>query len=58
MKQRGHVQGEAQCKTLVGARCKHAGMCNWIFPGTKSILRLPAAKYDDSFHNRKLRIAA
>lgn len=46
----GSGQVEAQCKTLVGARCKQAGMRNWTYPGAEAILRLRAAKQDGSFN--------
>lgn len=57
----GSGQVEAQCKTLVGARCKQAGMRNWTYDGAEGILRMRAAKHDDSFDalwNRELRLAA
>jgi hypothetical protein len=57
----GSGQVEAQCKTLVGARCKQAGMRNWTYQGAEAILRLRAARQDGSFHGlweRKLRLAA
>jgi len=57
----GSGQVEAQCKSLVGARCKQAGMRNWTYAGAESILRLRAATQDGTFHelwNQKLRIAA
>jgi Uncharacterised protein family (UPF0236) len=57
----GSGQVEAQCKTLVGARCKQAGMRNWTYQGAEAILRLRAARQDGSFHqlwNQKLRVAA
>jgi hypothetical protein len=57
----GSGQVEAQCKTLVGARCKQAGMRNWTYEGAESILRLRAATQDGTFHqmwNQKLRVAA
>lgn len=57
----GSGQVEAQCKTLVGARCKQAGMRNWTYQGAEAVLRLRAARQDGSFHdlwNRKLRVAA
>jgi hypothetical protein len=56
----GSGQVEAQCKTLVGARCKQAGMRNWTYQGAEAILRLRAATQDGSFHqlwNQKLRLA-
>jgi hypothetical protein len=45
----GSGQVEAQCKTLVGARCKLAGMRNWTFTGAESVLRLRAALQDGSY---------
>lgn len=57
----GSGQVEAQCKTLVGARCKQAGMRNWTYQGAEAILRLRAARQDGSFDelwNQKLRLAA
>jgi hypothetical protein len=45
----GSGQVEAQCKTLVGARCKQAGMRNWTYRGAEAVLRLRAAKHDGSF---------
>lgn len=57
----GSGEVEAQCKTLVGARCKQAGMRNWTYAGAEAVLRLRAAKQDGSFNalwNRELRLAA
>lgn len=57
----GSGQVEAQCKTLVGARCKQAGMRNWTYAGAEAVLRLRAAKHDGSFDNlwqQELRLAA
>jgi len=57
----GSGQVEAQCKTLVGARCKQAGMRNWTYAGAEAVLRLRAAKQDGSFDalwEQELRIAA
>ena len=57
----GSGQVEAQCKTLVGARCKQAGMRNWTYRGAEAILRLRAARQDGSFDGlwrQKLRLAA
>jgi hypothetical protein len=57
----GSGQVEAQCKTLVGGRCKQAGMRNWSYAGAESLLRLRAAKQDASFDalwTAKLRLAA
>jgi hypothetical protein len=45
----GSGQVEAQCKTLVGARCKLAGMRNWSYAGAEAILRLRAAVQDGSY---------
>ncbi|MFY9588131.1 MAG: ISKra4 family transposase [Actinomycetota bacterium] len=39
----GSGEVEAQCKTLVGARCKLAGMRNWKYAGAENVLRLRAA---------------
>jgi hypothetical protein len=57
----GSGQVEAQCKTLVGARCKQAGMRDWTYAGAEGVLRLRSARQDGSFDalwNRKLRLAA
>jgi hypothetical protein len=57
----GSGQVEAQCKTLVGARCKQAGMRNWTYAGAEAVLRLRAAKHDGSFDalwERELCLAA
>jgi hypothetical protein len=57
----GSGQVEAQCKTLVGARCKQAGMRNWTYVGAEAVLRLRAAYQDGTFHglwDQKLRPAA
>jgi len=57
----GSGQVEAQCKALVGARCKLAGMRNWTFAGAEAILRLRAAAQDGSYAQlweRRLRPAA
>ena len=57
----GSGQVEAQCKTLVGARCKQAGMRNWTYQGAEAILRLRAARHDGSFNELwdcKLRLVA
>ena len=40
---------EAQCKALVGARCKLAGMRNWTYAGAEAVLRLRAAAQDGSY---------
>src|SRR5262249_32959232 len=45
----GSGQVEAQCKTLVGARCKQAGMRNWTYAGAEAVLRLRAARQDGTF---------
>jgi hypothetical protein len=44
----GSGQVEAQCKTLVGGRCKQAGMRNWTYAGAEAVLRLRAALQDGS----------
>jgi hypothetical protein len=57
----GSGQVEAQCKTLVGARCKQAGMRNWTYQGAEAVLRLRAARHDGSFDQlweQELRLAA
>lgn len=57
----GSGQVEAQYKTLVGARCKQAGMRNWTYAGAEALLRLRAAKHDGSFNSlweQELRLAA
>jgi hypothetical protein len=57
----GSGQVEAQCKTLVGARCKQAGMRNWTYDGVEGLLRMRAAKHDGSFDSLwagELRLAA
>ncbi len=57
----GGGQVEAQCKTLVGARCKLAGMRNWTYAGAEGVLRLRAAVQDGSYAQlwrRHLRPAA
>jgi hypothetical protein len=45
----GSGQVEAQCKTLVGARCKLAGMRNWTYAGAEAVLRLRAALQEGSY---------
>jgi hypothetical protein len=45
----GSGEVEAQCKTLVGARCKLAGMRNWKYAGAENVLRLRAALQDGSY---------
>lgn len=57
----GSGQVEAQCKTLVGGRCKQAGMRNWTFAGAEGLLRLRAARQDGTFDDlwdAKLKLAA
>jgi hypothetical protein len=57
----GSGQVEAQCKALVGARCKQAGMRNWTFAGAEAVLRLRAAVQDGSYARlweRRLKPAA
>jgi len=57
----GSGQVEAPCKTLVGARCKQAGMRNWTYLGAAGVLRLRAARQDGSFDSlwqQELRLAA
>ena len=57
----GSGQVEAQCKTLVGARCKLAGMRNWTYAGAEGVLRLRAAWQEGSYPQlwqRRLRPAA
>jgi hypothetical protein len=52
---------EGACKSLVGARCKQAGMRNWTYAGAEGVLRLRAARQDSTFDDlwsRHLRIAA
>ena len=45
----GSGQVEAQCKTLVGARCKLAGMRNWTYEGAEGVLRMRAALQDGTY---------
>jgi hypothetical protein len=57
----GSGQVEAQCKALVGARCKQAGMRNWTYAGAEAVLRLRAAVQEGSYAQlwqRRLRPAA
>ena len=57
----GSGQVEAQCKTLVGARCKLAGMRNWTYAGAEAVLRLRAAVQDGTYEElwkQRLRPAA
>ena len=46
----GSGQVEGACKTLVGARCKQAGMRNWTRRGAEGVLRLRAALQTGHFH--------
>src|SRR5208282_5054095 len=39
----GSGEVEGQSKTLVGGRCKQAGMRNWTYAGAENVLRLRAA---------------
>jgi hypothetical protein len=57
----GSDQVEAQCKGLVGGRCKLAGMRNWTYAGAEAVLRLRAAAQDGSYAQlweRRLKPAA
>jgi len=45
----GSGQVESACKTLVGQRCKQAGMRNWTRPGAEGVLRLSAALQTGQF---------
>jgi hypothetical protein len=57
----GSGQVEAQCKSLVGARCKLAGMRNWTYAGAEGVLRMRAALQDASYQRlwqNRLRPAA
>jgi hypothetical protein len=57
----GSGQVEAQCKSLVGARCKLAGMRNWTYAGAEGVLRLRASVQEGSYAQlwqRRLRPAA
>lgn len=40
---------ESACKTLVGGRCKQAGMRNWRRSGAEAVLGLRAAQIDEEF---------
>jgi len=40
---------ESACKTLVGGRCKQAGMRNWRRSGAEAVLRFRAAQIDKEF---------
>ncbi len=42
---------EGACKTLVGARCKQAGMRNWSRRGAEGVLRLCAALQTGDYHD-------
>jgi hypothetical protein len=42
---------ESMCKTLVGGRCKQAGMRNWTFRGAEAVLRLRAAQFDGDYQD-------
>jgi hypothetical protein len=57
----GSGQVEGACKTLVGGRCKQAGMRNWNRRGAEAVLRLRTAlktgQYDPLW-NQHLKIAA
>jgi hypothetical protein len=44
----GSGQVEGACKSLVGARCKQAGMRNWTRRGAEAVLRLRAALQTDN----------
>jgi hypothetical protein len=46
----GSGEVEAQCKTLVQARCKQAGM-RWSTHGLESLLRVRCAVADGSYHH-------
>ncbi len=57
----GSGQVQAQCKTLVGGRCKQAGMRNWTYAGAEALPRLRSAKQDgtyDSLWTANLQLAA
>lgn len=45
----GSGQVESACKTLVGQRCKQAGMRNWTQRGAEGVLRLRAALQTGQF---------
>jgi hypothetical protein len=53
----GSGQVEGACKTLVGGRCKQAGMRNWTRRGAEGVLRLRAAlqtgRFDDLWNPPK-----
>jgi hypothetical protein len=57
----GSGEVEAQCKILVGARCKLAGMRNWTYAGAEGVLRMRAALQDKTYRllwQNRLRPAA
>lgn len=57
----GSGQVEGACKTLVGGRCKQAGMRNWNRSGAEGVLRLRTALQTndyDALWDRHLKIAA
>jgi hypothetical protein len=57
----GSGQVEAQCKTLVGGRCKQGGMRNWTYAGAEGVLRMRTARQDGTFDGlwaAKLRLVA
>ncbi len=45
----GSGQVEGACKSLVGARCKQAGMRNWTHRGAEGVLRLRAALQTEEY---------
>lgn len=45
----GSGQVEGACKSLVGARCKQAGMRNWTHRGAEGVLRLRAALHTGEY---------
>jgi len=47
----GSGQVEGACKTLVGSRCKQAGMRNWTRRGAEGVLRLRAALQTSHYDN-------
>jgi len=57
----GSGQVEGACKTLVGGRCKQAGMRNWNRRSAEGVLRLRAALQTDDYQalwRHRLKIAA
>lgn len=57
----GSGQVEGACKTLVGGRCKQAGMRNWSRHGAEGVLRLRAALQTGHYHtlwDQRLKSAA